>query len=60
MNDLMEIQNQLFFLNIVQKNGLVQIDNNFKVNFQKSHSFDVDAFWEIYRAVQEGRVEKSV
>ena len=60
VNDLLEIQKSTILFEYCTENGLVQIDNNFKVNFQKSYSFDVDAFWEIYRAVQEGRVEKSV
>ena len=60
VNDLLEIQKSTILFEYCTENGLVQIDNNFKVNFQKSHSFDVDSFWEIYRAVQEGRVEKSV
>lgn len=60
VNDLLEIQKSTILFEYCTENGLVQIDNNFKVNFQKLHSFDVDSFWEIYRAVQEGRVEKSV
>ena len=60
VNGLLEIQKLTILFEYCTENGLVQIDNNFKVNFQKSHSFDVDSFWEIYRAVQEGRVEKSV
>lgn len=43
-NDLLEMQKSVILFEYCTENGIVQIDNNFKVNFQKSHSFDVESF----------------
>ena len=59
-NDLLEMQKSAILFEYCTENGIVQIDNNFKVNFQKSRSFDVESFWEIYKSVQDGRLDKSV
>ena len=59
-NDLLEMQKSAILFEYYTENGIVQIDNNFKVNFQKPHSFDVESFWEIYKSVQDGRLDKSV
>ena len=59
-NDLLEMQKSAILFEYCTENGIVQIDNNFKVNFQKSHSFDVCSFWEIYKSVQKGRLDRSV
>lgn len=59
-NDLLEAQKSAILFEYCTENGIIQIDNDFKVNFQKSHSFDAQSFWEIYNAVQSGKVDRSV